>query len=186
VAAQLAESRLEPDRDVEQIAVADRMLHRARVTQRPDVRGEPDHGVAERVVDAQAFDRGAPRGHLLELAPAHALADGDRESLANGAALVDVARLDRADPDDVGAKLDSLVLEMARRVVGGAELSPVAGDRAVEARLLFLADPPQEIVHLVDGDGAAADGRVPFLPGEGRRLQRTHADGLRPLPSTHS
>ena len=129
VPAELAESRLEADRDVQQVAVADRVLDRARVAERPDVRRELDHRLAEREVDAQALDRRLARRHHLELAPAHALPDRDRVLLGDGAPAVDVARLDLADADDVGAELERLLLQVPRGLGGRGERAGAGGDR---------------------------------------------------------
>src|SRR5262245_26680789 len=57
VPAQLAESRFEADRNVQQIAVADRMFDLACVADRSKVGGELNHRLAEREVHAQALDR---------------------------------------------------------------------------------------------------------------------------------
>ena len=78
VTAELAESGLQPDGDVQQVAVADRVLDLAGVAKRSDVGGELDDRLAEREVDAQALDGRLSRRHDLELPPPHALPDGDR------------------------------------------------------------------------------------------------------------
>src|SRR4029079_1565061 len=99
---ELAEPGLQANRNVEQVAVAQRMLDGARPAQRADVIRELNDRLAEREVDAQAFDRRLARRHHLELAPAHPLADRNRVAVLARAALIDVARLDLADADDVG------------------------------------------------------------------------------------
>ena len=111
---------------------------------------------------ADAFER-----HDLKLAPAHALPDGDGVLLGDDAAAIDVARLDLADADDVGAELEGLLLEMPRGLGGGGKRPAIRGDLAVEARVLIVEDLLQQIGDFGNADRAAADRRVPVVPGEG-------------------
>jgi len=66
--------------------------------------GQPDHRLAEREGDPQALDRRLARGDGLEFTPAHALPDRDRVGVGQRAPAGDDARVDPADPDDVGAE----------------------------------------------------------------------------------
>ena len=87
---ELAESGFQTDRNMKQIAVADRMLDLAGPAKGSHMSRKLDHRLAQRVVDAQAFDGGFARGDDLELAPAHALADGDGVLLRYRAAAIDI------------------------------------------------------------------------------------------------
>src|SRR5688572_5980194 len=166
MASELAEPGLQPDWDVQQVAVADRMLNRARPAERSDVRRKFDDRLAQRVIDAEALDRGFTRRHDLELPPAHALPDGNRVAVLAGAAPIDVAWLDLADADDVRAELEALVLEVACCFLRRGECLPRGRNRAGKARLLVLANPPQDIVDFRRTRLPAAGRLVPVLPGE--------------------
>src|SRR4029450_10591533 len=145
VPSELAESSLEADRNMQQVAVADRVLHLARVANRSNVRGELNHRLAEREIHAQAFDGRRLRGHGLKLSPPHALPNRDSVLLGDDAAAIHVARLDLTDADDIGAELEGLLLEMPRGLGGGGKRPARCGDVTVEAGILVIEDLLQHI-----------------------------------------
>src|SRR5690606_1786770 len=119
---QFAEAGFQPDGDVQQVAVTDRMLDRAGVAERTNVGRELNDGLAEREVHPQALDGRLARRDGLELAPAHALPDGDGVRVGDRSTAVDVTRLDGADADDVGTEVARSCLQVLRRLLRRGEL----------------------------------------------------------------
>ena len=77
-------------------------------------------------------------------------------------------------PDDVGAELQRLGLQVRRGLLGEANATALRRHLAVEALVLVLVDLLQVVVDLVDADRAAADLRRTTRP---RRTAGTAADG---------
>jgi hypothetical protein len=187
VPSQLAEPGLEADGDVQQIAVADRMLHLARVAERTEVSGKLDDRLAQREVDAEALDRGFARRDDLELPPSHPLAHGDRVLVGHGAAAVHIARLDLADADDVRAELDRFGFQVTCGLAGIGEGYSSGRHLAAEPGVLVRVDPFQVVVDFIDADRPAADPGVPVVPGKRwRRIQLPTPKSQLPPPTPNS
>src|SRR5438552_9004778 len=186
VAAELPETRLQSNWDVQQVAVTNRMLDTTGVPQRADVSRELYDGLAESEVHAQALDGRLSGRHDLKLAPAHGLTHGDGECLGHGSPAVDVARFDFADADDVGAEPAGLLLQVTRRVAGRFEPVPNRRDLSVEPSRLIVVDFSEIRCDLLDVDRPAANGCVPLFPGEGGRSKRRGVHRSVRGPSTPS